>query len=88
MTTNEVGVNTGPRSTEAIVPARILVDSGDVPPLGTITNGCIPNYPCGGDRVFYAAGPKVISDPPPGTVKWIWNGSKMTRDTKDFIFTV
>ena len=70
------------------MPARILVDSGDVPPLGTITNGCIPNYPCGGDRVFYAAGPKVISDPPPGSVRWIWNGSKATRITNEFVFTV
>jgi hypothetical protein len=69
----------GPRSSEmadAIVPHRIMVDSGGEPPLGVITSGCIPGYPCGGDRVHYEAGPKVISDPAPGTTKWIWNGSK------------
>ena len=52
-----------------------MVDSGGAKPEGVITNGCIPGYPCGGDRVFYSAGPEVESDPPPGTTRWIWNGT-------------
>ena len=65
----------GPASTEAIVPARIMVDSGGNKPEGAVTNGCIPGYPCGGDRVFYKQGKDVVSDPAPGEVAWIWNGT-------------
>ena len=66
----------GPHSMEALTPSRIMVDSGGKKPNGVITNGCIPGYPCGDDRVFYSAGPEVKSDPPPGTTRWIWNGTE------------
>merc|ERR1719491_1184586 len=62
----------GSRCKDAVVPARILVDSGGSKPDGFITNSCIPNYPCGEDRVFFSAGPRVVSSPPPGTTRWIW----------------
>ena len=52
-----------------------MVDSGGARPMGAITNGCIPGYACGGDRVFYVQGPDVVSDPPTGTTRWIYNGS-------------
>jgi len=77
----------GPRSKDAIVPARIMVDSGGKRPDGVITNGCIPKYPCGEDRVFYSAGPEVVSDPPPGTTRWIWNATQM-RTTQEFTIVV
>ena len=66
----------GPATREAgvVLPSRILVDSETR--AGALSNmsGCIPGYPCGGDRVFFQMGP-ITSAPPAGTTAWIYNSS-------------